>query len=158
MRSTSSLRKNPSYLLHGHEPLTRNFTSAAMLAQLKTDLTWLREQVLSAIRRGDDNATIQQANLIPPDLLAHHPTRSFRICSCANTSLTAFTTRTLAIGRRTSKGISHLSRADQRRDLVDYLGVSETQFVEGIAANDRRRQVRTGRVAVGIVGRQIRAK
>jgi hypothetical protein len=42
------VQKNPRHLLHGHEPLTRNFTSAAMLAQLKTDLVWLREQVLAA--------------------------------------------------------------------------------------------------------------
>src|SRR5262249_62204942 len=40
-------QKNPRYLLHGHEPLTRNFASAAMLAQLKTDLVWLRDQVLA---------------------------------------------------------------------------------------------------------------
>jgi len=32
------LQKNPKYLLHGHEPLTRNFASASMLAQLKIDL------------------------------------------------------------------------------------------------------------------------
>src|SRR5262245_23900719 len=64
------VEKKPKYLLHCHEPLTRNFTSPEILAQLKTDLTWLCDQVLSAIRRGDNNATIQQANLIPPDLLA----------------------------------------------------------------------------------------
>ena len=29
---------HPQYLLHGHEPLTRNFTSTSMLALLK--LTW----------------------------------------------------------------------------------------------------------------------
>src|SRR5262245_19444382 len=62
-------QKNPRYLLHGHEPLTRNFASAAMLAQLKTDLVWLREQVLGAMRRGDERGAIHQANLIPPGLL-----------------------------------------------------------------------------------------
>ena len=30
------VEKHPQHLLHGHEPLTRNFASAAMLAQLKT--------------------------------------------------------------------------------------------------------------------------
>src|SRR6266852_9201445 len=40
------VEKHPKYLLHGHEPLTRNFASAAMLGQIKTDLIWLREQVL----------------------------------------------------------------------------------------------------------------
>ena len=67
------VEKHPQHLLHGHEPLTRNFASATMLAQLKTDLSWLREQVLTAIRRGDARAAIHQANLIPPDLLSGRP-------------------------------------------------------------------------------------
>src|SRR6516162_6811334 len=46
--------RNPEHLLHGHEPLTRNFTSPLILTHLKTDLTWLRDQVLTAIRRGDE--------------------------------------------------------------------------------------------------------
>src|SRR5882672_5297382 len=50
------VQKNPRYMLHGHEPLTRNFSSPDMLAQLKTNLSWLREQVLTAIRRGDTRA------------------------------------------------------------------------------------------------------
>ena len=54
MPSTSWSKEHPQHLLHGHEPLTRNFDSPAMLAQLKPDLVWLREQVLSAIRRGDE--------------------------------------------------------------------------------------------------------
>ena len=45
------VRENPKYLLHGHEPLTRNFASPAMLSQLKLDLSWLREQVLSSIQQ-----------------------------------------------------------------------------------------------------------
>jgi glyoxylase-like metal-dependent hydrolase (beta-lactamase superfamily II) len=65
--------RNPQYLLQGHEPLTRNFSSPLILSHLKTDLTWLRDQVLTAIRRGDDRAAIQEANLIPPDFLATQP-------------------------------------------------------------------------------------
>jgi len=52
------VEKHPPHLLHGHEPLTRNFASATMLAQLKIDLVWLREQVLTAVRRGDERAAI----------------------------------------------------------------------------------------------------
>jgi glyoxylase-like metal-dependent hydrolase (beta-lactamase superfamily II) len=63
------VEKHPRHLLHGHEPLTRNFASPSMLAQLKTDLVWLREQVLSATRRGDERGTIHQANLIPPGIV-----------------------------------------------------------------------------------------
>src|ERR1700747_1518234 len=67
------VQKNPRYLLHGHDPLTRNFTSPALLAQLKLDLGWLREQVLNSVRRGEERAVIQQANLIPPDLVTSNP-------------------------------------------------------------------------------------
>jgi glyoxylase-like metal-dependent hydrolase (beta-lactamase superfamily II) len=67
------VEKHPQHLLHGHEPLTRNFASSSMLAQLKRDLVWLREQVLSATRRGDERGVIHQANLIPPGLLNDQP-------------------------------------------------------------------------------------
>ena len=60
-----AVQRNPRRLLHGHEPLTRNFTSASLLAQLKIDLIWLREQVLTATRRGDERGAIHQANLTP---------------------------------------------------------------------------------------------
>src|SRR5215467_2528998 len=58
--------RNPQHLLHGHEPLTRNFSSTLILSHLKTDLAWLQEQVRTAIRRGDERAAIHKANLVPP--------------------------------------------------------------------------------------------
>jgi hypothetical protein len=42
-----------------------------MLALLKTDLVWLRDQVLSAIRRGVERGAIHQTNLIPPGIFTH---------------------------------------------------------------------------------------
>jgi len=48
--------RSPEHLLHGHELLTRNFSSPLILSHLKTDLAWLRAQVLTAIRRGDERA------------------------------------------------------------------------------------------------------
>src|SRR5439155_7587124 len=63
-------RKSPRILLHGHEPLTRLFGSVDTLVRLKPHLAWLRGEVVAAIRRGEDRAAIQQANLIPPGLLA----------------------------------------------------------------------------------------
>src|SRR5262249_12708368 len=67
------VQKNPRHLLHGHEPLTRLFASPSILATLKTYLAWLHEEVQAAIRRGDERASIQQANLIPPGLLGGDP-------------------------------------------------------------------------------------
>ncbi len=63
-------------MLHGHEPLTRNFSSFGMLAQVKTNISWLRDQVLTAIRRGDTRAAIHEANLIHPASSMAAPTRS----------------------------------------------------------------------------------
>jgi len=76
--------RNPQHLLHGHKPLTRNFASPLILGHLKSDLTWLREQVLTAVRRGDDRAAIHQANLIPPDFLATQPDAYQPYASCAS--------------------------------------------------------------------------
>jgi hypothetical protein len=122
------VQKNPKYLLHGHQPLTRNFRSPAMLAQLKVDLGWLREQVLAAIHRGDVRASIRQANLIPPDLLHGNP----------DVYLPYFIVREHVIDRLYDQnagywqadliGLDHRGRADRADLLVDYLGVSEKQL------------------------------
>jgi glyoxylase-like metal-dependent hydrolase (beta-lactamase superfamily II) len=124
--------KNPKYLLHGHEALTRVFTSPAILSQLKEDLTWLREQVLTAIRRGDDNATVQQSNLIPPELLAHHPDAQFPYLLLREHVIDRLYDQNVGYWQADLKGISHLSRADHGEALVDYLGVSEKQFVKAL--------------------------
>jgi glyoxylase-like metal-dependent hydrolase (beta-lactamase superfamily II) len=126
------VEKNPKYLLHGHQPLTQNFKSAAMLAQLKTDLVWLREQVLSAIRRGDDNATIQQANLIPPELLAHHPAAQMPYLLLREHVIDRLYDQNVGYWQADLTGITHLSRADRAEVLVDYLGVSEAQVVKAL--------------------------
>jgi glyoxylase-like metal-dependent hydrolase (beta-lactamase superfamily II) len=124
--------RHPKYLLHGHEPLTRNFTSAEMLSQLKTDLVWLREQVLDAIRRGDDNATIQQANLIPPNLLAHHPDAQVPYLLLREHVIDRLYDQNVGYWQADLKGITHLSNADQAEILVDYLGVSEKRLLTAL--------------------------
>ena len=124
--------KKPRYLLHGHEPLTRNFRSAAMLAQLKTDLAWLREQVLGAIRRGDDNAAIQAANLIPPELLASHPDAQVPYLLMREHVIDRLYDQNVGYWQANLEGITHLSRADHAEILVDYLGVTEKQLEKAL--------------------------
>jgi glyoxylase-like metal-dependent hydrolase (beta-lactamase superfamily II) len=126
------VEKHPKYLLHGHEPLTRNFTSSVMLGQLKTDLAWLREQVLGAIRRGDDNATIQQANLIPPELLTHHPAAQLPYLLMREHVIDRLYDQNVGYWQGDLTGITHPSRADRAEVLVDYLGVSEAQLVKAL--------------------------
>src|SRR6266478_3791207 len=126
------VEKHPRYLLHGHEPLTRNFGPAPMLAQLKTDLAWLREQVLGAIRRGDENAVVQQANLIPPDLLAGHPGAILPYLIMREHVIDRLYDQNVGYWQADLQGISHISRADRGEILVNYLGVSESRFAKAL--------------------------
>jgi glyoxylase-like metal-dependent hydrolase (beta-lactamase superfamily II) len=134
------VQKNPQHLLHGHEPLTRVFTSPAILAQLKLDLGWLREQVLSAIRRGDDRAAIQQANLIPPDLLTGNPGVYQPYFIMREHVIDRLYDQNVGYWQADLQGLDHLSRADRAELLVDYLGLSERQLtktVERLAADGK---------------------
>jgi glyoxylase-like metal-dependent hydrolase (beta-lactamase superfamily II) len=126
------VQKNPQHLLHGHEPLTRNFASPAMLAQLKLDLGWLREQVLTAIRRGDERAVIQQANLIPPDLPSGNPDVHLPYFIMREHVIDRLYDQNVGYWQADLEGLDHLSRADRAELLVDYLGLSERQLIRAV--------------------------
>jgi glyoxylase-like metal-dependent hydrolase (beta-lactamase superfamily II) len=126
------VEKNPQHLLHGHEPLTRNFTSPAILAQLKFDLSWLREQVLIAIRRGDERAAIQQANLIPPDLVRGNPGVYLPYFIMREHVIDRLYDQNVGYWQADLQGLDHLSRADRTELLVDYLGLSERQLTKTV--------------------------
>ena len=126
------VQKNPQYLLHGHEPLTRNFTSAALLSELKTDLEWLREQVLIAIRRGDERAAIYQANLTPPGLLNGRPDVYLPYLILREHVIDRLYDQNVGYWQADLQGLDHLTRADNAELLVDYLGVSERQLVKAV--------------------------
>src|SRR5215475_11798100 len=125
-------QKNPRYLLHGHEPLTRNFASATMLAQLKTDLVWLRDQILGAMRRGDERGAIHRANLIPPGLLNDQPDVYQPYLIMREHVIDRLYHQNIGYWQPDSQGLEHLTRADQAELLVDYLGVSESQLVKTV--------------------------
>ena len=126
------VQKNPRYLLHGHEPLTENFSSPALLSQLKTDLAWLREQVLVAIRRGDERGAIHQANLIPPALLSGQPDAYLPYLILREHVIDRLYDQRVGYWQPDLQGLAHLTRADQAELLVDYLGVSERQLVKTV--------------------------
>jgi glyoxylase-like metal-dependent hydrolase (beta-lactamase superfamily II) len=126
------VQENPTYLLHGHEPLTRNFTSPAILSQLKLDLSWLREQVLSSIHRGDERAMIQQANLTPPDLLHGNPGVYMPYFIMREHVIDRLYDQNVGYWQPGLVGLDHISRADRADLLVDYLGLSETQLVKAV--------------------------
>src|SRR5580692_10888042 len=126
------VQKNPQYLLHGHEPLTRNFTSPALLSELKTHLEWLREQVLIAIRRGDERAAIYQANLTPPGLLKGRPDVYLPYLILREHVIDRLYDQNVGYWQPNLQGLDHLTRADHTELLVDYLSVSERQFVKAV--------------------------
>ena len=125
-------QKNPRYLLHGHEPLTRLFASPVMLASLKTYLAWLREQVLAAIRRGDERASIQQANLIPPGLLAGDPDVHQPDIVMRENVINRIYDQNVGYWQPDLQGVDYISRADRGSILIDYLSLSERQVVKAI--------------------------
>jgi hypothetical protein len=126
------VEKHPEHLLHGHEPLTRNFASSSMLAQLKTDLVWLREQVLTATRRGDERGAIHQANLIPPGLLNDQPDVYQPYLILREHVIDRLYDQNVGYWQPDLQGLEHLTRADHAELLVDYLSVSERQLVKTV--------------------------
>jgi glyoxylase-like metal-dependent hydrolase (beta-lactamase superfamily II) len=124
------VEKNPKYLLHGHEPLTRNFSSTATLAQLKGDLAWLREQVLEAVRRGDERSSIHEANLIPPDLLGGRPDVFQPYIILREHVIDRLYDQNVGYWHPDLYGLDHLGTADRAELLVDYLGVSDRQVAK----------------------------
>ena len=126
------VQKNPRYMLHGHEPLTRNFSSPDMLAQLKTNLSWLRDQVLTAIRRGDTRSAIDQANLIPPGLLNGRPDALLPYLILREHVIDRLYHQNIGYWQADLEGLDHLGDSDRAELLVDYLGLSEKQLVRAV--------------------------
>jgi glyoxylase-like metal-dependent hydrolase (beta-lactamase superfamily II) len=126
------VEEHPQHLLHGHEPLTRNFASVTMLAQLKTDLVWLRGQVLSAVRRGDERAAIHRANLIPPGLLGVQPDVYQPYLILREHVIDRLYDQNVGYWQPDLQGLDHLGRSDRAELLVDYLGLSEKQLVRTV--------------------------
>jgi glyoxylase-like metal-dependent hydrolase (beta-lactamase superfamily II) len=122
--------KNPQHLLHGHEPLTRVFSSALILSHLKTDLGWLREQVLTGIRRGDERAGIHESNLIPPDLFANQPDAYQPYYILREHVIDRIYDQNVGYWEANLQGLAHPGRIDRAELLVDYLGLSEAEIVK----------------------------
>jgi glyoxylase-like metal-dependent hydrolase (beta-lactamase superfamily II) len=123
------VQKNPRYMLHGHEPLTQNFSSPDMLAQLKQNLIWLRDQVREAIRHGETRSAIHQANLIPPGLLSGRPDALLPYLLLREHVIDRLYQQNVGYWQADLEGLDHLGDSDRAELLVDYLGLSEKQLV-----------------------------
>src|SRR5439155_20640234 len=121
-------KRTPGILLHGHEPLTRVFSSASILVRLKPPLAWLRGQVLEAVHRGSERAAIQQANLIAPGVL-EDPDLHLPYLLLRENVINRLYDQNVGYWQPDLQGVDALSRADRGSLLVDYLGVSERRLV-----------------------------
>jgi len=122
--------RSPQHLLHGHEPLTRVFSSPLILSHLKTDLAWLRDQVLTAIRRGEERAAIHESNLIPPGLLANQPDAHQPYYILREHVIDRIYDQNVGYWEANLQGLAHPGRTDRAELFVDYLGLSEAQIVK----------------------------
>jgi glyoxylase-like metal-dependent hydrolase (beta-lactamase superfamily II) len=125
-------RLKPRHLLHGHEPLNRIFPTPAVLAAMQSHLAWLRAEVLAAIRRGSDRSTIQQANLIPPGLLAGEPGAQLPYLVMRENVINRVFHQAVGYWQPDLQGMDILGRSDRGSMLVDYLGVTESRLSQGV--------------------------
>ena len=125
-------RLHPRHVLHGHEPLNRIFPTPAILAAMRPHLAWLRAEVLAGIQHGSDRSTLQQANLIPPGLLAGDPGTHLPYLVMRENVINRIFFQTVGYWQPDLQGMDFLGRSDRGSMLVDYLGVTERQLAHGV--------------------------
>jgi len=128
------VEKRPRHLLHGHQQLTENFSSAEMLTQVKANLAWLRDEVLAAIRRGEARSAIHEANLIPPGLLNGRPDVLLPYLVLREHVIDRLFAQNVGYWQANLEGLDHLGDADRGELLVTYLGLSERQLANAVDA------------------------
>lgn len=125
-------KKAPRQILHGHEPLTRIYRSTAILSELKGHLQWLDQQVVEAIKRGDERGSIHQANLIPPTLPSGQSSVQLGYLIMRENVINRVWDQHVGYWQSDLQGMDYLTRADRGSALVDYLGVSEQELAAAL--------------------------
>ena len=118
----------PRHLLHGHEPLTRVFSSTAMLDDLRVQLVWLRGEVLRAVQDGKERGAIHAANLVPPTLERSDSSVHLAYLVLRENMINRLFDQNSGYWQNGLHGLDALTDADRGEALVDYLGVSDTQL------------------------------
>lgn len=120
----------PRYLLHGHVPLTRIFSSTAMLDDLRIQLTWLRDEVLRAVKSGTERGVIQQTNLIPPTLANSASDVHLAYLVIRENMINRLFQQYSGYWQNGLRGLDMLTDSDHGAALVDYFGLSDTQLAD----------------------------
>jgi glyoxylase-like metal-dependent hydrolase (beta-lactamase superfamily II) len=121
----------PRLLLHGHEPLTRIFDSTGMLAELRPQLAWLKDQVVRGVAQGTTRAAFQQANLMPPSLEVASSSVHLAYLVMRENLINRVFDQHSGYWQNGLKGLDALSDADHGAALVDYLRLDDAQIAAG---------------------------
>ncbi len=118
----------PRHLLHGHEPLTRIFSSTAMLDDLQAQLVWLRGEVVRAVKDGKERGAIHAADLVPPTLERSDSNVHLAYLVLRENMINRLFDQNSGYWQNGLQGLDALTDAERGEALVDYLGVSDTQL------------------------------
>jgi len=119
----------PRLLLHGHEPLTRVFDSTAMLADLRVQLIWLRDQLLGQLARGETRSALHRANLTAPTLEQSPASVQLAYLVLRENVINRLFDQHSGYWQNGLQGLDALGDADHGAALVDYLRIGESQIV-----------------------------
>ena len=122
---------NAKHLLHGHEPLTRIWSTGGMLAKLKIHLEWLYQETLKATRNGMSRAAIHHQNLMPP-FIHQNPEVHFPFLVMRENVINRIYDQNIGYWQPDLQGMDHLSQEEFGLLLTHYLERSEQQLVSAI--------------------------
>ena len=122
---------NPRHLLHGHEPLTRIWSSPALLAKLKTHLQWLYRETLKDIWTGMDRAAIHHQNLMPP-FIHQDPEVQVPFLVMRENVINRLYDQNIGYWQPDLQGMDHLSQEEFGSLLTRYLELSEQELTSAI--------------------------
>lgn len=123
--------RNSRYLLHGHEPLTSNFNSPALLTSLKKHLKWLQQETLRAIQVGTNRADIHQQNLIP-SFIHENPIIHIPFLVLRENFINRIYDQNVGYWQPDLQVMDHLSEHDFGIVIVHYFGLSVREVSDAV--------------------------
>lgn len=118
---------NPTKLIHGHPPLTQNFTVSTM-APLAASLTAVREHALESLRRGRALPEALNENLLPEGL-AQHPEAVMPFLLLRDNLIKRLYSQNTGYWKSDGEGMEVFTRAELGRAADLLAGGDETRFV-----------------------------
>jgi glyoxylase-like metal-dependent hydrolase (beta-lactamase superfamily II) len=122
---------NPRYVLHGHEAVTVLLGSTEKIRQLRPQLTWLYCEVLELIYDFQNRPTIQEKNLIPPNL-PQHPLVHLPYILMREVFINRLYRQTVGYWGPQLQGVDYLSDKEIGAIFAHYLNLSDEELAGSI--------------------------